>query len=223
MPKRVHEKHKAHTVYKNRAGKRIPGVTTITGQLGWAQRTLLNWANRMGRQGIDTTKYVDDKAAIGTLAHLIITDDLQGIETGTCDYSQSQIEEALESVENFNMWRIDNPFDPILVEEALISELYQYGGRIDIYGRMQNSGKFGIIDLKTGSGVYPEMIIQVAGGYTNALRENGYAVDFVKILNIPRSKTEGFVDKLIPPEMCREALKVFIHCRELYSLQKLIK
>jgi len=223
MPKRILKKHKAHTIYKNTAGKRVPGVTTITGMLGWGQRTLINWANRMGLQGVDTTKFVDEKAAIGTLAHRLITDALMGRETYTDDYAASQIEEAYESAENFNRWISDNPFDPILVEESLISELYQYGGRIDIYGRARNSGKFGLIDLKTGSGIYPEMIIQVAGGYANLLRESGYAVDFVKILNIPRSKTEGFMDKLIPPEVCRDALGVFVHCREIYNLKKLIK
>jgi len=221
MPKRVHEKHKAHTVYKNAAGVRLPGVTTITAMLGWGQRTLINWANRMGLQGIDTTKFVDDKAAIGTLAHLLITDKLQGIDTDTKDYSASQIEEAYESVDNFNHWISERDFKPVLIEAELVSELYQYGGRIDIYG--SDNGKFGIIDLKTGSGVYPEMIVQVGGGYANLLRENGYLVEFVRILNIPRSKTEGFIDKLISPETCRYALQALIHCREIYNLQKLIK
>lgn len=222
MPKRVHKKHKAHTIYKNRAGKRVPGVTTITGaQLGWNGRVLLNWANRMGLQGIDTTKYVDDKAAIGTLAHLYITDWMQDIVTDDGDYSANQIKEAGESVDNFFQWERDNKIEPILVEGELVSELYQYGGKLDIYGKLH--GKYGLIDLKTGSGVYPEMVVQVGGAYANLLREHGYAVDFVRILNIPRSKTEGFVDKLIPPEVCRNALKVFINCRKNHDLQKLLK
>ncbi len=222
MPKRIHEKHKAHTIYKNKAGKRVPGVTTITGaQLGWNGRVLMNWANRMGLQGIDTIKYVDDKAAIGTLAHLLITDCLQDIDTDDHDYSKSQIDEAHESVDNFFQWEKENPLEPILVEEELVSELYQYGGKLDIYGKLH--GKFGLIDLKTGSGVYPEMVVQVGGAYANLLREHGYAVDFVRILNIPRSTTEGFIDKLISLEVCRNALKIFINCRKNHDLQKLVK
>ena len=222
MTKRIHEKHKAHTIYKNRAGKRIPGVTTITGtQLGWNGRVLMNWANRMGLQGVDTLKYVDDKAKIGTLSHLLITDWMQKIETDTSDYSKNQIDEAHESVDNFFQWEKENKIEPILIEEELVSELYQYGGKLDIYGRLHD--KFGLTDLKTGSGVYPEMIVQVGGAYANLLREHGYAVDFVRILNIPRSTTEGFADKLIPPEVCRSAFQVFINCRKNHDLQKLIK
>lgn len=221
MPKRVHEKHKAHTIYKNAADKRVPGVTTITEMLGWGQRVLINWANRMGLQGIDTTKYVDDKAAIGTLAHLLITDEIQDIITDTSDYSKSQIDEAMESVENFYRWKHEHAFNPIFVEKQLISELYQYGGQIDIYALIDE--KYWLVDLKTGSGVYPEMMIQVAGGYANALRENGYAVDGIRILNIPRSKTEGFIDRTISLPMARSCFQVFQHCRRIYDLKKEIK
>jgi len=219
--KSVHGKHKAHTIYKNAAGVRIPGVTTITGMLGWNSRTLINWANRMGLQGIDTNKYVDDKAAIGTLAHLFVTDGIQDVKTDTSDYSQSQISEAMDSVQNFYRWKDEHDFNPIFVERRLISELYQYGGQIDIYAKIDE--KFWLVDLKTGSGVYPEMMIQVAGAYANALRENGYAVDGVRILNIPRSKTEGFIDRAISPEMSRACFKVFQHCRKIYDLKKEIK
>lgn len=222
MTKRVLKKHKAHTIYKNAAGKRVPGVTTITAQLGWGKQTLVNWANRMGLRGIDTLKYVDDKAKIGTLAHLLITDWLKEIKTDTSDYSKSQIDEAHESVDNFFQWEKENPIKPILVEEELISELYQYGSRIDIYGLVREES-FELIDLKTGSGIYPEMLVQVGGGYRNALLENGYAVDKVRILNIPRSTKEGFVAKVMSPEMCRDCLKVFINCRKNHDLQKLIK
>ncbi len=223
MPKRIHEKHKAHTIYKNKAGKRVPGVTTITGaQLGWNGRVLMNWANRMGLRGVDTLKYVDDKAKIGTLAHLLITDWLKKIQTDTSDYSKSQIDEAHESVDNFFQWEKENPIEPILVEEPLISELYQYGGRIDIYAYVRGES-FELIDLKTGAGIFPEMLVQVGGAYRNCLTENGYAVDNVRILSIPRSTKEGFMARLIPLEMCRSCLGVFINCRKNHDLQKLIK
>ena len=68
-------KTKAHTRYRLTDGTIVPGVTTVTGsQLGWNKQVLINWANRIGLTEIDSTKYKDDKADIGTLAHQMITD-----------------------------------------------------------------------------------------------------------------------------------------------------
>ncbi|MBA7569795.1 hypothetical protein ES708_11536 [subsurface metagenome] len=60
----------AHIIYRTRSGQSVPGVTTILSVLN--KPALVPWANRMGLQGIDVAKYVDDKAAIGTLAHYLI-------------------------------------------------------------------------------------------------------------------------------------------------------
>jgi len=188
------KKHKAHIVYKLKSGKRIPGATTITGELGWSKRVLINWANRMGLQGIDTTKYVDDKAAIGTLAHAMVTDYLRGIKTDTDDYSKNQIAAAENSALSYFEWAKEKKVEPILIEQPLVSEKYFYGGMADIFAKVD--GLTELIDLKTGSGIYPEMVIQVAG-YRQLLIENGHKVESVRILNIPRTGDESFVEKRV--------------------------
>ena len=55
-------KNRAHTIYKNEEGKRLPGVTTIVGLLDKPQ--LRVWANRIGLDGIDLNSYMDDLANI---------------------------------------------------------------------------------------------------------------------------------------------------------------
>jgi hypothetical protein len=211
-------KHKAHTRYRLKSGAIVPGVTTITGAgLGWNKQQLIRWANKMGLAGVDTVKFVNDKALIGTLAHAIVTDSLQGIETGTDDYSQNQIELAENSALSFFEWANGKDIQPLLIETPLISEAHEFGGTPDIYADV--GGKRELIDLKTGSGIYDEMIIQVTA-YKHLLIENGRFVDTVRILNIPRTEDEAFSEKLISIKQQEVAWKIFLNCLENYQLKK---
>ena len=67
---------KVHTVYKTGDSIRVPSVTTILGVL--SKPALIPWANRLGLQGIDSSKYVDRLATIGTLAHYWIESYING-------------------------------------------------------------------------------------------------------------------------------------------------
>ena len=212
-------KDKPHTIYKTADGKRVPGVTTITSELGWSKRTLINWANRKGLEGVDTTKYVDDKADIGTLAHLMITNQLQGIKTSTDDYSKNQIKSALNSVKSFDAWAKEHKIEPELIEEPLVSNLLNFGGTADIYGKID--GTLELIDLKTGKAIYDEHLIQVGGGYDLLLTENDYPTNKVRILNIPRADSERFSEHEI--ENLKECKSVFINCLNNYQLHKKIR
>ena len=214
------KKHKAHIVYKVASGRRVPGTTTITGSLGWSKHVLINWANRMGLQGIDTTKYVDDKAAIGTLAHAMVTDYLLGKKTFTDDHSKNQIAAADNSALSYFEWARGKKIKPILIEQPLVSEAYLYGGMADIFAEVDGLPE--LIDLKTGSGIYPEMLIQV-GAYRQLLVENGHPVDSVRILNIPRTGDESFVEKKISKAHLGVAWKIFKNCLSIYQLKKGLK
>ena len=67
-----------HQVYKTADGTRVPGVTTICGVMD--KPALVKWANNLGLQGTDSTKYVDALAASGTLAHYWAEEVLIGRE-----------------------------------------------------------------------------------------------------------------------------------------------
>ena len=57
---------KQHTVYKLKDGTRVPSVTTYLKVLD-KSNYLVPWANKLGMAGIDSTKYRDEKARIGSL------------------------------------------------------------------------------------------------------------------------------------------------------------
>ena len=211
-------KSKAHTRYTLPDGKtRLPGVTTITGQLGWNKQILVNWANKKGLAGINTTKYVDNLADIGTLAHEIVTNSLLNKATDMDDYSKNQIGLAQNSANSFFKWVKGKKIKPILVETPLISILLEFGGTPDIFAEVDGVNE--LIDLKTGSGIYREMVVQTSG-YKYLLKTNGHTVDKVRILNIPRTEGESFMEKEITPEAGNAAWEIFTHCLQIHKLRK---
>ena len=216
--KKVGNKVKAHIRYRKEDNTIVPGVTTITNQLGWNKQVLINWANRIGLEGIEAGKYKDDKADIGTLGHAMITDKILGKETDTSDYSQNQIDQAENSALSFWEWEKDHKIEPILVEKPLVSELLGFGGTCDIYGKV--NGFHELIDLKTGSGIYPEFFIQVAA-YQELLKENGYSVSRVRILNIPRAESETFQEQVVGN--IDLYWHIFLNLLEIYKINKQIK
>jgi len=210
-PRRILPKHKEHFKYFNAAGERIPSVTTILGrQCGWSKDALCGWNNKMGLKGVDTKKYLADKGQIGTLAHAFCTDYLLQQRTDMHDYSPSQVEEAKHSFFAFLNWTKLHTIKPILIEMPLVSEEFQYGGQCDIYGDVDEVLE--LSDLKTGSGVYEDMICQVSA-YVQLLMENRYPVNRVRIINIPRSVDETFMDPIVT-NMMPEAFESFKRFRE---------
>lgn len=211
-PKRT----KAHQIYKAKDGTRVPGVTTILGVLN--KPALVPWANNLGLQGIKVRDYVDDKAAIGTLAHQMIEDYLRGVETDTSEYSKVQIEQAENSVLSFLEWEKSHPIEPILIEEPLVSEDWYFGGQIDCLAKLD--GELQLIDFKTSKAVYPEMKAQCAA-YFYLLQENGYEVESARILRIGRDEDEGFDDVKVSRLETRWGL--FTACLSVYTLQRELK
>ena len=218
-------KTKAHIQYrstvkfqKNNKGVRFPGVTTIVGIL--AKPALIKWANNLGLKGIDSTKYVDDKADIGTLGHAMITNQLQDEGTDTSDYSQQQIGQAENCALSYFKWEEEHKIDPIIIEEPMVSEEHCIGGTMDIYAEVD--GVKELIDLKTGNGIWPEHHIQVAA-YKAILEENGHKVERVRILNIPRSETENFQQVVLSEAVLNLNWEIFYHLLRIYQIRKELK
>jgi len=127
-------KIQGHRRYRLRDSTIVPGVTTVVALL--AKPALVKWANKLGLDGIDSAKYADDKADIGTLTHSLITDALQGRETDTSDYSESQITSAKNCVRSYDCWAASHRIEPILIEEPLVSEKHRYGGTLDLFAKV---------------------------------------------------------------------------------------
>jgi len=209
-------KTKAHIRYRLADKTIVPGVTTVLGLL--AKPALVPWANKLGLQGIDTNKYVDDKAAIGTLAHAMITDHLSGTKTDFSDYSANQISQAENSVLSFWEWEKDHKIEEVFfVERPLVSEAHRFGGTLDIYAKV--NGQSEIIDLKTGSGIYKEAIFQVAA-LKRLLEEHGHPVDQCRVVNIPRAETEAFTERLCSPTELESGWSIFLNLLSVHGLMK---
>jgi len=217
MAEKTTGKVKAHTIYKKTDGTRVPGVTTILGVLN--KPALVPWANRMGLQGIDTTKYVDEKASIGTLAHEMIMAHICDEEVDFSDYTPNQIELAENSILKYFDWEKEHLMTPIMVESPMVSEIMGYGGQIDLLCELD--GVPTLVDFKTGGGIYKEMGYQLAA-YTQLINEStGYALESGRILRIGRSEDEGFEERVYPN--LGAYFEVFEHCLQIYQLQKLCK
>lgn len=206
-------KTKAHIRYKTLDGSVVPGVTTVIGDV-LAKPWLVVWANRMGLEGIDSTKYRDDKADIGSLAHQMIMAHLNKEELDTTDYSEKQIQEAKNCIKSFLEWEKHHKLESIFLEQPLVSEKHRFGGTIDFYGYV--NGELSVVDFKTGR-IYDEATIQVSA-YKQLLLENGSEVKNLRILSIPRSDNDAFEEKHIRNDDI--GWQIFLHCRALYNLKK---
>jgi hypothetical protein len=206
---------RAHTRYYTSNKKLVPGATTVLALL--AKPALIKWANNLGLQGIDSSKYVDATAQIGTCAHLLVQCHLSGEEPDLSAFSPDTISQAENSLISFYEWEKSHTIKPILLEKALVSERYRFGGSLDLYGEID--GKFWLCDLKTGKGIYDEYAIQLSA-YRQLLLENGYRVDGCRIIRIGRDATEGFEDRVYGSNAMDKQFEIFRRLVEIYWLKK---
>jgi len=211
----------AHTQYRTADGTRVPGVTTITGVMD--KPALVRWANLQGLAGVDTTKYVDETAKIGTLAHYLVECRLLEIEPDLSDATPNQLTAAQVCFQKWLKWEEGvgiKQTDFAMAEAVLVSEKHRFGGTIDIACVL--NGKSTLIDVKTCKGIYGEHKTQVAGGYSILLEDAGFAVEQVIIVRIGREESEGFEQVNISDTEIRMHRKRFLLCRELYECNRMI-
>lgn len=206
-------KTKAHIRYKNQKGELVPGVTTALDML--AKPALIHWAWDLGMKGEDYRKYRDKMADIGTLAHYLIMGHLKGIELDISEYSKNDIDKAENCILSFFEWEKTHPLEPILVEEPLVSEKYQYGGTLDLLAKV--NGSTTLVDFKTGKAIYREFFYQLAA-YRQLALEHGYKIQKTKILRIGRDENEGFEERDIADLSVQ--WRIFQRCLDIYNLKK---
>lgn len=204
---------KAHTVYKTSDGKRVPGATTVTGLLN--KPYLIKWANNLGLDGIDSSKYTDEAAKVGTLAHEMIQADLTGEEIDKNQFSKEQIDLAENAVISFFEWKGRHKVEPIICEKPMVSDKMMFGGTVDCYCLLD--GVPVLLDFKTGKAIYEEYFVQTSA-YAELLRENGYPVEEVRILRVGRDETEGFEERAVKDT--RKWFSVFENLLNIYYLKK---
>ena len=214
-------KSKGHTIYKNKEGVTVSGVTSVIGQL--AKPALAPAANKLGLQGIDSTKHWKELAEIGSLAHAMILAELKGEKLDTSDYSPNQLDKATNSMLSYLEWAKGHKVEPILLETPLVSEEFQFGGTLDFFGILD--GKTTLVDYKTGR-IWFEHYLQMCA-YRWLLIEKGYlAPEQIIILGIPRDENDKFQEVYIPGETYTETdtgWAIFRHLLGVHNLKKKLK
>ena len=205
---------KQHITYKDKANNKLVGTTTALGIL--AKPALYGWYYKMGKDGENPYAKKDKAANIGTIAHEMIMCHLRGWELDPSNLIPEAVSTAENCVLSYYEWEKNLNLVPILIEEPLISKL-GYGGTID--SLLSIDGNNVLCDIKTSSGIYPDMAYQLAA-YRNLLIENGYYVDKTIILNIGKSEDDSFQIKTYSDVEMENSFKIFKHCLSICKIQR---
>lgn len=130
-------------------------------------------------------------AAEGSLVHNII----QRLLTGEIVSAPEEIKPAVMAFEEFNKER-NIAFHPEFVERRIWSSRHRYAGTVDALALVD--GKFGVLDIKTSTGFYPEYNLQTAA-YLSALQE----FDIRRSLALPREIETRWILRINQQKYCR--------------------
>jgi len=208
---------RGHTVYKNAEGQRVPSVSTISGVMD--KPALVIWANRLGLEGIDSTRYVDSLAAAGTLAHYFVECEVLGQDRNTeylKEFSVIDAQRAETSFIKYQEWSMGHEIMLLASELEMVSEDLQVGGRLDLI--LMVDGVMTLTDIKTCKALYgakDDKWCQLAG-YSILAKEAGYPIQQCAILRLGREPDEGFEYAVMPNPDLQE--QRFLVCRQLYDI-----
>lgn len=83
--------------------------------------------------------------------------------------------QAAKGAAAFLEWYHSRKIEPIHVERMVFSKTWYYAGTVDFYGRID--GELCVLDFKTSSGLYLEMILQLAAYAVALTEETGERID----------------------------------------------
>lgn len=156
--------------YKNVAGQRVPGTTTIIGRFK-ESNGLLQWAFKQGQSGVASLYEKRDEAAeSGTMAHDMIEAFILSRQQPEFVGANPQIlEKASNAFVQFREWWDQTKIEIVATERSYVSELHQFGGTVDAIGR-DTKDRIVLVDWKTSNNVYGDYLIQL-GAYALLLEE----------------------------------------------------
>jgi hypothetical protein len=233
--------------YKDGAGDRIPGVTTIL-NAGVPKPQLIDWAgNKSAELAVDNWEELGDMKPLarldwikqarktsenlvknkGTRVHAIAETVVQGSQATF----ESDTEEQLirPHVENYIRFIDQFELDPVLVEVVVVHYDIGYAGTLDLIADITNphtaERERWLLDLKTGEkGIWPETALQLS-----AYRSAQFYVDNdgteQPMLPIDPNKCAAINvtadDALfIPVTADEQAFKVFRYAQKMYEFKK---
>lgn len=149
-----------------------------------------NFFKEMG--SFESAESVKNKsAAEGTLVH----ETVQKVAIGESVSIPQEIAPAVEAFENFNKER-KIFFHPEFIERQVWSMRHRYAGTVDALASID--GKFGVLDIKTSTGFYPEYNLQTAA-YVSALQE----FQIKKAIALPRDIETRWILRINQHKICK--------------------
>lgn len=208
--------------YRNAAGKKVPGVTTIIGRFK-DSGALLFWAFEQGKaaeRGEIKSLYDkrDQAADHGTHAHDLVEKHIKGLDIfEELSVAPDQVKSALNA---YLKWESMTKLKIVEQEASLISEVHQYGGTPDAIGEI--GGELCMIDWKTSKGVYQDMLIQIAA-YDILWHENHPDKPLTGGFHLCKfSKEHGDFSHHYWPNL-DEGKEQFLLFRRAYDIDKVLK
>lgn len=208
-------------IYRLENGTRVPGCTTICGQLD--KPALLDWVHKIGfdaalelleedyplvYKDARTWQSVRDSAGDkGTDVHDMIMRFWKGEEVVMVGDIQTKC------FGNFLEWLKTHETTPALIEEAMVSEKFKFGGQPDLYADIND--KLVLLDIKTSKAIYENNWYQLAG-YDILLREHGYRPQEYAILRLGQ---DGSFEYVVRTELKREK-RIFKDLLDIYYQRK---
>src|SRR6266542_423234 len=195
--------------YRNAAGKKIPGSTTVLKSVSLMDSDILcGWAAKLARMGKDWKSERSAAGAHGTMLHELcetrLPDALDAMEdkpAGATDVAWGKLQASYAAIRE---WYLKYGPKVIFAEQPLVSEAHQFGGTPDgVVEFPQDVPAYGVLagdpwlfDYKSGSMVGAKEVAQMAS-YRQLLREaKGWSVRGAILLHAP-TKEPGYMRPVI--------------------------
>jgi hypothetical protein len=208
--------------YRNKAGEKIPGTTTVIGRFK-ESGALIAWAYNRGKDGYELYESRDKAAELGTIVHSMVESFINdGDEMALTQYlSDKERTQVMSAFEAFKEWFESNNFEIVAQEIKLESEQWQFGGTPDAIA-WDSKHRLVLLDWKTSNGVYQDFLYQL-GFYRILWNENHPENPLTGGSHLCRFAKENgdFVHHYYPN--LDEAERAAILMVELYNIDKGLK
>jgi len=207
--------------YRNAAGEKVPGVTTILSEWGEGVNGLVYWAWDLGKQGKDLREEREKVCSAGSLAHAMAEADIKGTPMPSLDgVDPATAAKALASFEAYRLWRASTRLELVASEVPLVSESKGYGGCIDAVAVFE--GKPGILDFKSAKRLYRKTVAQVAA-YSRLWTENHPDLVPASHHVLRWDETGSFAHHSLSADWIGAGFTIFEHCLAIRNAKNVIR
>lgn len=242
-PVDFHEENHTYTLNAGvNVGKLVPGVTTITGPVGFPSEVASAWAAKeciafldakIGARKSVSTKVLrkwlpeakgaykrksTQAADFGTQAHDALEKWVNLAIAGQQQLIElPEAEEAKQAVYAFFEWEQQHKPEWLASELVVGSLVHEFGGKLDALAVLD--GKLTLVDFKTSNSYSKSFAVQTAG-YALALKEMGLEIEERLILRIDKTG-KGFEEHKITSPLDLDT-QTFIALRQIQRWQSFV-